>query len=179
LPSFPTSVLIDVAKVIVPASFLVPPTVAWLTSRSGQPFLSWSAHPWVFFWCSPFVPLLLGLPALLIWREAIPLVVAAALAGLWFVGTAVMTLSAVQGLRLAHRQSRWRTILVLIFVMAGGTFVFVLGGGQPFVTGSITDGRAMVFSLLFGALFAGWFALMALASELAVRWLASKTRGAA
>src|SRR4051794_11373048 len=113
---------------IVLASVVVPAGVAWFTSRSGEPFRSWSQHPWVFFWCAPFVPIVVFLPIAVIWREQIPSLVMMPMVVLWILSAVVIVLSAVHGLRLTYRRSRWRFTLVMTFFVAEGAFGILLSG---------------------------------------------------
>lgn len=160
---------------IVLASMLVPIAVAWCTSRAGQPFRSWKAHPWIFFWCTPFVLFVLFLPSTLIWRQQIPSIVMVPTAALSILSTVVVVLSAVHGLRQTYRRSRWKATLVITFFVVQGAFSFLLSGGPPALRAAPTsDVLAVLLSLFSGIVFAAWLGLMAGASEFASTWLTAR-----
>ena len=162
---------------IVLASVVIPMVVAWSSTLSAQPFRFWKAHPWTFFWGAPVVVSLVSFVPLAFFRQSqqIPWTVLLLTRMFWFVSIVVILSSAVHGLRLTLQKSPWRAVLVVVFFVIQGAFGLLLSGGPaPILGAPMTDALAIFLTVLFGAVFAGWLSLMAVASGFALGWLTGR-----
>ena len=94
------------AVAVVLLFLIPPPTVAWLTRRDGRHFRFFASHPWLTFWLSNAVFIVLFCLILFLTDRQYFSFAAVLLAPVAVLFVAAFALSAIQGLRLTWKKSR-------------------------------------------------------------------------